>query len=184
MVLKQVSALHLFAIREASKGFLISLKSSNRYSLGYLVNLESALALLAEFAEASGWSHIQEASTSHVEKYLLYPQTRPRWFGHRDNTNRPPSQSYIETQYRRLKRFFNWLVQRGHVEHNPLNLILHPHIDERTIPSVSEREVFDLFRLLGGGLDFLPITDYGVFKERKPIPISLYRSSGHRETGY
>lgn len=148
MAAKKVSDLCLLPVREAAKGFLISLRASNRYSDSYLAALETALAFLADYSEGQGWPGIEEVTVSHIEEYLLHFQTRPRWFGERGQADKPPSQSYIETQYRRLKRFFNWLVERGHVETNPLNLIPHPHIDEKTIPIVSERQSLDLLRLV------------------------------------
>ena len=107
MTVKQVSDL---CLREASRGFIVSLKASNRYSASY----------------------------------LAYLRERPRWFGTRESADpQTVSQSYIDAQYRHLNRFFNWLVQRGHVEDNPLRLIKRPHVDERTVPVVSEREVLD-----------------------------------------
>ncbi len=148
MTVKLVSDLHLFTIREAGKAFLISLKASNRYADGYLRELELAVALLSGFAEEHGWPAVLELNTSHLEEYLLSLQTRPRWFGRQGKSQQPPSQSYIETQYRRLKRFFNWLVQRGYADHNPLDLIPHPHVDERIIPTVSEAEMRNLLLLV------------------------------------
>ena len=71
-------------------------------------------------------------TTAHIEEYLTYLQSRHRWFGTREaNDPQTVSQGYIEAQYRRLNRFFNWLVERGHVESNPLRLIKHPHVDEK-----------------------------------------------------
>ena len=148
MATKQVYDLHLFRVREAGKGFLISLRASNRYVPRYLQELERALALLAEYAEGQGWPGVAGLTTSHLEEYLAYLQTRPRWFGERDHQLRPLSQSYIETQYRRLKRFFNWTVERGHLQANPLDLIPHPHVDERVIATVSARQALDLLRLV------------------------------------
>ena len=157
MAVKQVSDLHLFAdhhlsVRGAGKGFLISLKASNRYAAGYLRELELAVALLADYAESQEWPAVGLLTTSHIEEYLYYLQTRPRWFGQQGRELKPPSQSYIETQYRRLKRFFAWLVERGHCERNPLNLIPHPHIDERVIPTISERQQLDLLRMVDPSL--------------------------------
>ncbi|MCH7622001.1 MAG: tyrosine-type recombinase/integrase [Chloroflexi bacterium] len=148
MTVKQVSDLHLFAIRQAGKAFLISLQASNRYAKGYLRELELAVALLSAFAEDNGWPEVTFLTTTHLEEYLLHLQTRPRWFGRQGKTQQTPSQSYIETQYRRLKRFFNWLVQRGHAKRNPLDLIPHPHIDEKVIPTVSEAEMRNLLLLV------------------------------------
>ena len=50
MVIKQVSGVSLFSIREAAKGFLISLRASNRYAPSYLEVLERALAFLSVYA--------------------------------------------------------------------------------------------------------------------------------------
>lgn len=153
MAVNQVSDLRLLgksnlSVRDAARGFLISLKASNRYSYRYLESLEFSIALLAAYAEGQVWPAVADLTTGHLEEYLTYLQTRPRWFGERDQQRKPPSQSHIETQYRRIKRFFNWLVERGHVDRNPLNLVPHPHIDERTIPTVSEQQALDLLRLV------------------------------------
>lgn len=142
-----VSGLRLL-LREAARGFLISLRASNRYAPRYLESLEFSLALLADYAEAHNWPSIPDVTTAHLEQYLVHLQQRPRWFGERDRAaQRPPSQSHIETQYRRIKRFYNWLVERGHIERNPLDLIPHPHIDERVVPTVAERDAVNLLRL-------------------------------------
>lgn len=156
MTVKQVSVLPLFSVREAAKGFIISLRASNRYSPKYLTELESALALFARYAESQEWPSVASITTAHVEDYLAYLQVRPRWFGDRDTKGKPLSQSYIETQYRRLKRFFNWLVQRGHIGANPLDLIPHPHIDERTIPTVPEYQVINVLKLVDPALARTP----------------------------
>lgn len=146
MVVKALSALHLLPVRDAAKGFLISLKASNRYSPGYLDRLEETLGQLAEFAEEQSWPSIELVTTVHLESYLASLQTRRRWFGERPGgtSGKPISQSYIETQYRRVRRYFNWLVERGHVERNPLDLIPHPHIDEKVVQTVSEQEMVRL----------------------------------------
>ena len=146
MVVKQVSDL---CLREAGRGFIISLKASSRYSLSYLDSLGRAVALVALYSEEQHWPPVPDITASHIEEYLTYLQSRPRWFGAREAyDSRPVSQSYIEAQYRRLNRFFNWLIERGRIEDNPLRLIEHPHVDDRTIPTVSEHEMLGLLKLL------------------------------------
>jgi len=77
---------------------------------------------------------------------LVYLQERPRWVGSSDQ--RPVSASSVETHYRRIKTFFNWLVERGYLATNPVNLIQHPRIEERVIPTVSDHQVLDLLELV------------------------------------
>lgn len=48
MIVKLVSDL---CLREAGRGFIISLKASNRYSKTYLDSLEQTLALASLYAE-------------------------------------------------------------------------------------------------------------------------------------
>ena len=145
MTVKQVSDLSL---REAGQRFMTSLKASNRYSPSYLDSLERTVALAALYSEEQGWPTIRYVTTDHVEEYLAYLQTRPRWFGEREKANpRNLSQGHINGQYRRLHRFFNWLVEREHVERNPLEVIQAPHVDEKTVPVVSEHQMRDLLTL-------------------------------------
>ena len=144
MAVKQVSDLCLFPVRDAAKGFLISLRVSTRYAPSHLEALERSLAFLATYAEAEVWPAVHHLTTFHIETYLASFQSRTRWFGERDGKAAEPiSQCYIETQYRRLKRFFNSLEERGQTERNRLDLIPHPHVYERIIPAVSERPALD-----------------------------------------
>ena len=135
-------------LRGAAKRFITSLRASNRYSPHYLSALEFSLAILADYAEQSEWPGVGELGPEHLEQYLAYLQTRPRWFGERDNSARAPSQSHIETQYRRMNRFFNWLVEREYLPKNPMAPIPHPHVDQRTIPTVSMDDMRGLLELV------------------------------------
>ncbi|HEU0022415.1 MAG TPA: hypothetical protein VFR55_12195 [Dehalococcoidia bacterium] len=66
MAVNQVSDLCLFSVREAAKGFLISLRASNRYSQSYLTALEISVAFLTENAENHGWPPVDQITTSHI----------------------------------------------------------------------------------------------------------------------
>ena len=69
MVVKKVCDLSL---REAGRGFIISLRASNRYSESYLDSLERTVALLSLFAEEQGWPAVEHIDTFHIEEYLAY----------------------------------------------------------------------------------------------------------------
>ena len=177
MVVKQVVDL---CLREAGKGFLVSLKASNRYSASYLDSLGRAIALLAVYSEEQRWPGVSAITTAHLEEYLTYLQDRPRWFGTREPDNpRPISQGYIEVQYRRLNRFFNWLVERGHGESNPLHLIKHPSVDEKTVPVVSEQEMLDLLTLLDPALARTPAHLFRLARNRAVLFL-LWDTPGRR----
>ncbi len=146
MVVKLHSDLSL--LRNAGRGFIISLRASNRYSASYLEALERAIVLLALYSEEQNWPGVAQITTAYLENYLTYLQDRPLYFGERpERAGKRPSQGYISAQYRRLKRFFNWLVDRGHIETNPLNRVPSPKVDERVVPTVSEEDFRKLLRL-------------------------------------
>ena len=164
MVVKQVSDLSL---REAGRGFIISLKASGRYAESYLDSLERTVALAALFAEEHTWPAVKHITTTHIEEYLAYLQTRPRWFGERETTNpRQLSRGHINGQYRRLHRFFNWLVERDYVGTNPLHLIKPPRLDEKTVPVVSEDQMRDLLVLTDPALARTPAHRFRLVRNR------------------
>ena len=134
-------------LREAVRGYLISLKAS-RYSPRYIETMEMSLRFLTDYGEAHGWSESSQLLTSHIEEYLVYLQERPRWFNSRECRKASVSASSVETHYRRLKTFFRWLVGCGHIAKNPLDLIKHPKFEERVIPTVSEQELLKLVELV------------------------------------
>lgn len=146
MSVKLVSDL---CLREAGRGFIISLKASNRYSKTYLDALEQAVALSSLFAEEQNWPSVAAITTAHIEDYLAYLQHRPLWFGEREpGSSRTASPGYINAQYRRLNRFFNWMVERGYMADNPLRFIECPKVEDRTVPTVSEQQMLDLLTLV------------------------------------
>jgi site-specific recombinase XerD len=110
--------------------------------------MEMVLRLLAEYAEAQRWPEVSQITVSHIEQYLVFLRERPRWFGKRGDQKVPVSDSSVESHYRRLKTFFRWLVERGHISENPLDLIKHPKFEERVVPTVSERELLALLELV------------------------------------
>lgn len=110
--------------------------------------MEMVLRLFTDYAEAQGWPETSQLTVSHIEQYLVYLRDRPRWFGKRGHQKVPVSDSSVESHYRRLKTFFHWLVERGHISENPLNLIKHPKFEERVIPTVNEKELLALLELV------------------------------------
>ena len=136
------------SLREAGRQFITSLKASNRYSESYLASLETTVAMAATFAEEQVWPGVRGLTVSHMEAYLAYLQGRTRWFGEREYAEpKKLSKGHINCQYRRLHRFFNWLVEREFVDGNPLHLIKPPSVDEKTVPVVTEDQIRDLLTL-------------------------------------
>jgi site-specific recombinase XerD len=139
--------LSLFSVRDASRSFLVSLRASNRYPESYLEVMERSLAFLSGYAEDKDWLEISLLTTSHLETYLADFGSRTKWFGERRGYGKL-SQSYIEAQYRRIKTFFTWLKVRGHIEGNPLDPIPRPRIDERVVPTLSDKDMATLLALV------------------------------------
>ena len=164
MVVKQVFDLSL---RDSGKRFLSSLKASNRYSEGYLASLETTVAMAASYAEEQEWPDVRYITVVHIEDYLAYLQDRTRWFGERENV--PPkklSKGHINAQYRRLHRFFNWLVEREYVDASPLHLIKPPSVDEKTVPVVTEEQIRNLLMLVDPALARTPAHRFRLVRSR------------------
>ena len=155
------------SLRENGKRFLSSLKASNRYSEGYLTSLETTLGMTALYAEEQGWPDVQEITTEHIEDYLSYLQDRERWFGERTYAEpQKLSKGHINDQYRRLNRFFNWLVERKHIDENPLDDIEPPSLEEKTVPIVTEDQMRDLLTLADPALARTPAHRFRLTRDR------------------
>ena len=164
MVVKQVFD---HSLRAYGKRFLSSLKASNRYSSGYLASLETTVAMASLYAEEQGWPDVQEITTEHLEEYLSYLQDRGRWFGERTYAEpKKLSKGHINAQYRRLNRFFNWLVERERIDRNPLHLIKPQSVDENTVPVITEDQMRDLLTLADPGLARTPAHRFRLVRDR------------------
>ena len=90
-----------------------------------------------------------------------------RWFGERTYAEpRNLSKGHINTQYRRLNRFFNWLVERKHIDENPLNDIESPSLEEKTVPIVTEDQMRDLLTLADPVLARTPAHRFRLVRDR------------------
>ncbi len=147
-----VSDIRLFGLREASKGFLISMRASGGYSHRYIESMEMTLALFSNYAEEQRWPQAADITTEHVEQYLIYLQERPKWFGERGRPADRVSLSHIETQYGRLKTFFKWMVKRKHKAENPLAGITRPKPPQKIIRIIQDDDGRRLLKLLDPSL--------------------------------
>ena len=66
------------------------------------------------------------------------------------------SKGHINAQYRRLNRFFNWLVERGPNDENPMLSISAPKLEEKTVPIITEDQMRDLLTLADPSLARTP----------------------------
>ena len=91
---------------------------------------------------------MQKITTENIEDHLSYLQDRVRWFGERTYAEpKKLSKGHINAPYRRLNRFFNWLVERKHIDENPLDDIEPPSLEEKTVPVITEDQMRDLLTL-------------------------------------
>ena len=145
MTVKQVPGLCL-TLDDAVQSFLLDLEIGNR-SPSTISAQRTVLSFLCAFAEESGWPSIPQISKPHMRQYLAALKARPKWFGLRGAANEPISDSYYETNYRRIKRFFNWCVLEGYLTANPMAGIPYPKQGQKVIPVVSEDDFQKLLKV-------------------------------------
>ena len=76
------------------------------------------------------------------------------------------SKGHINAQYRRLNRFFNWLVERKHIDENPLAGIEPPSLEEKTVPVITEDQMRDLLTLADPALARTPAHLFRLSRDR------------------
>ena len=145
MVVKQVFD---HSLRAHGRRFISSLMASNWYSVGYVANMETSVAMVALYVGEQGRPKVHEIATEQLEDYFAYLPDRTRWSGEWTYAeHRKLSKGYINARYRRLNRFFNWLVARGPKDESPMLFINAPKLGENTVPPITEDQVRDLLTL-------------------------------------
>ena len=135
------------SIKEGIEHFLLDLEISNRSHSTVKVN-RCTLGYMAGFAERNNWPGLNGVGKLHLSRYMAYLKGRPRWFGERDVDPRPISDSYYETNYRRLKRFFGWCVEQDYMDENPMAGMAHPKVGTKVIPLVDDIDFRNMMTLL------------------------------------
>jgi site-specific recombinase XerD len=178
MTQQQVSAICL-SVKDAVEGFLLDMGASRR-SPSTIEAYRIVLRFLAEHAEKEDWPSVDQISVRHLRSYFASIQERPRWCGKRDTSLKPISSSYYETNYRRIKRFFNWLVEEGEIPINPMARVQHPKIEERVIPVVSDSDFTKLLRLTNPELYRTQAEKFRAYRDHAVLWL-LCDTSGRRE---
>jgi site-specific recombinase XerD len=149
------------SIMEAIRGFLLGQEIGNR-SKDTIEAQKIVLGFMADFADEEGWPPVDGLTKFHLWQYPAVLKNPPR----RSGGDGPISDSYYETQYRRIKRFFNWCVAEGYVNENPLFDIPHLKVQQRVIPTVSDADFRKLLRLTDPGLSRSPAKNPGLSRTR------------------
>ena len=76
------------------------------------------------------------------------------------------SKGHINAQYRRLNWFFNWLVERGPNDENPMVSISAPRLEEKTVPVITEDQMRDLLTLADLSLARTPAHRFRLSRDR------------------
>ena len=90
-----------------------------------------------------------------------------RWFGERTYAEpKKLSKGHINAQYRRLNRFFNWLVERGPNDENPMLYISAPKLEEKTVPVITVDQMRDLLTLADPAFARTPAHRFRLVRDR------------------
>ena len=153
---------HCLSVREAIRDFLLDQEIGNR-ARGTVEAQRIVLGFMTEFAEEEGWPPVEGLAKSHLRQYLAALKGRPKRLGRGGSI----SDSYYETRYRRIKRFFNWCVAEGYVNENPVADIPHPKVGRRVIRTVSDEDFRKLLRLTEPALYRSPAQKFRAVRDQR-----------------
>ena len=118
------------------RGFLLALGGSGRRERTLEIYGQS-LKMLSDFVRSNGLPCLVEMQAEHVRFWLksLY--------------DRGNKHSSVSVRYRAVNRFFNWCVQEGEREDNPLDKVDPPHIPDELQPFYRPEEVETVLKAIG-----------------------------------
>lgn len=167
------------SVRGAVSNFLLDLEISNR-ATGTIEGSRIVLGFLADFSEEREWPVLRDVTREQIREYLAAVRFRPRWFGKRGKKGVPISDSYYETQFRRIKRWFNWCVKEGYCDDNPLLEIPHPRVPTRVVATVSDDDFRKMLMVSDPALFDSPARKFWAYREQALLWV-LIDTPGRRE---
>ncbi|MFW9944935.1 MAG: phage integrase SAM-like domain-containing protein, partial [Candidatus Sifarchaeia archaeon] len=97
---------------------------------------------------------IKAVTADHLREFLAYLRDTP----HRFNSTcpramRPINSTAIQKYYRAISALFNWSINEGILETNPLLRIKVPRAEKKVVKSLTSTEVNELIMSLGNTFD-------------------------------
>jgi len=88
---------------------------------------------------------LSDLNTDTIREFLVYlKDSSHRWDSNNTRANRALSPRSIQHYYGCLRTFFNWLVDEGYVEYNPVLSIKPPRAPKKLIRALSQEEMSSL----------------------------------------
>ena len=108
---------------------------------------ESNLSFLGRYLGTPEPVSLRDIDEAMMVAYLGYLRVRPRRFADKGRHTERISDSYYETTWRRLKRFFTWCVTKGYVEENPMAGIPRPRMREKLVDVIKDEYIHRMILL-------------------------------------
>ena len=150
------------SIRDGIKRHIFAAKAA-RPSPRTVESKEETLSRFIAYAEDHDWSDLHEIQQHHIEEYQAWFGERIRWDGQRDKANpKLVSSSHVETTYRRLHAFWEWVFKDGLIVFQPMARMKRPTSTQKIVKDISPEQIQKL----------RAITDY---KNPRVAPTELMR---------
>ena len=129
-------------IKQAIDGFLLSCKVEGK-SYGTIDCYADKLKGFSWYAANYNWpDDISEITTQNLREFLGYlRETTHRFNSKCPRAMRPVNNTTIQKYYRALSALFNWSINEGILETNPLVKIKVPRAEKKVVKSLSSNEV-------------------------------------------
>ena len=137
-------------IKQAIDGFLLNCKVEGK-SYGTIECYSDKLKGFLWYATNYDWpDDIESITTNHLREFLVYLRETP----HRFNSTcpramKPINSTTVQKYYRALSILFNWSVDEGILDYNPLVKIKVPRAEKKVVKALCSTEVSQLISGLG-----------------------------------
>jgi integrase len=150
-------------LKQAAESFLLSCTVEGK-SYGTIECYTDKLKGFLWYARNYHWpDNFSEITTNHVREFLAYlRESKHRFNSTCLRTLTPINNTTIQKYYRAFSVLFNWLINEGILEYNPLLKIKVPKAEKRVINALSQDELSKL-------LDTFDVTFRGK-RNRGPFP--------------
>ena len=132
------------------RGYILNCRTEGK-SPKTISGYEMALRNFAWYCRRSEFPEIQRLTAVHIRHFLWYLASEPhRWDSTSPAAKRQVTSTTVNSYFRALRTFFNWLEHEELILENPFRNLKTPRIDKKVIQALSHTEIDRLFQLCSG----------------------------------
>lgn len=141
------SLVSITSLESLAKGYILKCRTESK-SPKTIIGYEMTLRNFIWYCKEQGFPAVQKLTAVHLRHFLWYLASEShRWNSNSPTAKRRVSATTVNSYFRALRTFFNWLEYEELIKDNPFKNLKTPKVDNKIIQALTPNDVERLFKL-------------------------------------